>query len=212
MKRSNSILQDFKTFSANEFLGSVAEFGSGPWTQFRGILHKRPDLVTKRYTVIEPGADHYLKNVPNCAYRSGSLHKYRSSEMHDFPVVIRSEQGESKIADATLYDTVISINVIEHVQNAIQYLHSLHAALRPGGILIFHDRFYTNPRAGDAVLGANIYHPIRLTQLVFDVFLSDFEILFNNCDGHNHIAGWVDRAANERGYYVIARKKLVMSK
>ena len=26
--------QDFRMFSANELLGSVAEFGSGPWTQF----------------------------------------------------------------------------------------------------------------------------------------------------------------------------------
>ena len=76
--------------------------------------------------------------------------------------------------------------MIEHVQNAIEYFHSLHAALRPGGMLIFHDRFYPNPPAGDAILDENIYHPIRLT---VDVFLSDFDIVFDNCDGHHLIKG-----------------------
>ena len=31
---------------------------------------------------------------------------------------------------------VISVNVIEHVQNAFDYLASLHAACKPGGILL----------------------------------------------------------------------------
>ena len=84
------------------------------------------------------------------------------------------------------YDAIISINVIEHVQNVIAYFHSLHTALLSGGILIFHDRFYPNPPAGDAVLGENIFHPIRLT---VDVFLSDFDIVFDNCDGHHLIKG-----------------------
>ena len=76
--------------------------------------------------------------------------------------------------------------MIEHVQNAIAYFHSLHATLRSVGMLIFHDR---NSPAGGAVLGENIYHPIRLMQLMFDVFLSDFDIVFDNCDGHPLIKG-----------------------
>ena len=93
------------------------------------------------------------------------------------------------------------------MQNAIAYFHSLHATLRSGGMLIFHDRFYRNPPAGGAVLGENIYHPVRLTQLMFDVFLSDFDIVFDNCDGHHLIKGWLARKANERGCYVIAKKR-----
>ena len=75
------------------------------------------------------------------------------------------------------------------MQNVIAYFHSLHTALLSGGILIFHDRFYPNPQAGDAVLGENMYHPIRLTVDVFDVFLSDFDIVFDNCDGYPLIKG-----------------------
>ena len=40
-----------------------------------------------------------------------------------------------------------------------------------------------------------------------DVFLSDFDIVFDNCDGHHLIKGWLARKANERGYYVIAKKR-----
>ena len=43
------------------------------------------------------------------------------------------------------------------------FIVKMHATLRSGGMLIFHDRFYRNPPAGGAVLGENIYHPIRLT-------------------------------------------------
>ena len=198
--------QDYEAFKPNADLGSVIEFGSGPWTQFRGVLHKRPDLKTQKYTVVEPGASYYMNTVPTCAYRTGELRKLGSKEFFQFPIEVISTPGESRLHTGA-YDTVISINVIEHVQNAIEYFHSLHAALRPGGILIFHERFYPNPPAGDAVLGENIYHPIRLTQLMFDVFLSDFDILFNNCDGHHLIKGWLARDANERGYYVIAKKR-----
>lgn len=185
----------------------MIEFGAGPWTQFRGLLHKRPDLLVRQYTIFEPGADYYVQNVQTCAYRSGKLEKYRTQGVHSFPVEIISSRGESFTNSESSYDTVISINVIEHVQNAVEYLHSLHAALRPGGILIFHERFYDTPRSGDAVLGQNIYHPIRLTKLMFDVFLSDFEIIYNNCDGHNRITGWLKRGADEHGYYVIAKKR-----
>ena len=199
--------QDFAKLDLNFNLGSVVEFGAGPWTQFRGIIYKRPDVIIQEYTIIEPGANYYMENVTSCAYRSGRLRKYGSDELYEFPLNIFAERGESRSNAQLLYDTVISINVIEHVQNAVDYFHSLHSALRPGGMLIFHDRYYTNPPSGDAVLGANVYHPIRLTQLMFDVFLSDFDIIYNNCDGHNNIHGWLKRNANERGYYVIARKK-----
>ena len=87
--------------------------------------------------------------------------------------------------------------MIEHVQNVIAYFHSLHAALRSGGILIFNDRFYPDPPAVDAVLDENSYHPIRLTVDVFDVFL----IRFRYCVRQLRRASsdqWLARAQSER--------------
>ena len=75
------------------------------------------------------------------------------------------------------------------MQNVIAYFHSLHTALLSGGILIFHDRFYPDPPAVDAVLDENIIIPF-VSQLMFLMFfLSDFDIVFDNCDGHPLING-----------------------
>ena len=94
------------------------------------------------------------------------------------------------------YDTLISINVIEHVQDAFQYLTGLYVSLKPGGLLIFHDRYYSNLQITDG----DIYHPVRIKQKVLDHFLSAFDIIFNNCN-----ADYDGR--NDSGYYVIARKR-----
>lgn len=99
-------------------------------------------------------------------------------------------------------------NVIEHVQNAVEFLHAVHKSLKPGGLLIFHERYYEYPQAADKVLGRNVFHPIRLTRRFFDHFLTDFDIIFNNCEGEKTIDGWKRRDRGERGYYVIARKKI----
>ena len=119
---------------------------------------------------------------------------------HAFPVNVISTGGESLInADSTKqkqYDTLISINVIEHVQDAFQYLTGLYVSLKPGGILIFHDRYYSNAQITDG----DIYHPIRIKQKVLDHFLSRFDIIFNNCN-----ADYDGR--KDSGYYVIARKR-----
>lgn len=77
-------------------LGKVAEIGAGPWTQFRGLLMNRPDVKVESYTVIEPGADAYIANVDNCAYRNGKLIKEEMLGNHtfyDFPVHIFSKPG-----------------------------------------------------------------------------------------------------------------------
>jgi len=200
---------DYRCLPAS--LGRVAEFGAGPWTQFRGLLGKRPDVEVESYTVIEPGADYYKANIHNCAYKTGKLEALSASgnaTYHDFPVQIVSDLGESAAGGEYLFDTVLVVNVIEHVQNAVEFIHGIHKSIRPGGLLIYHDRYYDTPESGDAVLGRNLYHPIRLTRKFFDHFLSGFNILYNNCDGHNTIKGWQARNAGERGYYVIAEKKI----
>jgi 2-polyprenyl-3-methyl-5-hydroxy-6-metoxy-1,4-benzoquinol methylase len=81
---------------------------------------------------------------------------------------------ESVMSADFLFDTVMVVNVIEHVQNAVELLHSVHKSLKPGGLLIFHERYYEYPQAADKVLGRNVFHPIRLTRRFFDHFLTDF--------------------------------------
>ena len=145
--------------------------------------------------------------------------------MHSFPVIIESNAGEL-LAKANEFDTyallslylllthttmmemmemmvcvvmvrLLSINVLEHVQDAFRYLTSLYMALKSGGRLIFHERYYNTATLPDG----DLYHPVRVTRPVLDKFLSGFHVLFNNCSAN------YDHRPNERGYYVIAIKK-----
>jgi len=177
-------------------LGRAIEVGAGPWTQVKGFLHIRSDLILEHLTIWEPSAERYMKEVRSCSYQSGSsLVKADGSGQHAFPVSVVSTGGEL-LATGKQFDTVISINVLEHVQDAFKYLTGLYKALRPGGLLVFHDRFYGNAE----ITQGDLYHPIRIKRKVLDHFLSGFHILFNNCSAHYE-------GRKDRGYYVLARKK-----
>ena len=116
--RASEHVEGFKSFEGitkGADLGDLIEIGAGPWTQLRSILSTRPDLIVRSYTIREPGADFYMKTVKSCAYSTGRLHKFHEEKKyHDFPVHIISSQGEFR--NHQQYDTLVVINVIEHVQ------------------------------------------------------------------------------------------------
>eukprot|EP01041_Mallomonas_annulata_P003088 gene3088-6060_t len=157
----------FVSLEHSRRLGSVIEVGAGPWTQLKGILYVRPDLIVTDFTVWEPGAKRYMEEVSSCSYKSGNkLLKWKqeiSNDFHSFPVFIESEGGEllsynnetTQKNQIKQYDTLISINVIEHVQDAFKYLTGLYLSIKRGGLLIFHDRYYNN----ETVLDGDQYHP-----------------------------------------------------
>lgn len=91
--RVNEHFQGFADYKCipGESLGNVIEFGAGPWTQFRGLLSKRPDVKVDSYTVLDPGADGYIKSVESCAYKTGKLLKFDRNGFHDFPVHVVSD-------------------------------------------------------------------------------------------------------------------------
>ena len=180
----------------NASLGRVIEVGAGPWTQIKGLLHVRPELSIFELTLFEPGAESYMRDVPSCSYRTGRLERFDSRGVHDFPLVVQSQGGEL-LAGGGQYDSLLSINVLEHVQDAWRYLSALVDALRPGGLLVFHERYY-----GDSeVLRGDLWHPVRVKRAVLDAFLSRFDVLFNNCNAD------FDNRRQESGYYVIGVKR-----
>lgn len=42
------------------------------------------------------------------------------------------------------YDTVIVMNVLVYALDAFEFLSTVHNALKPGGLLLFHDRYFDN--------------------------------------------------------------------
>lgn len=188
--------------------GSLLEVGAGPWTQTKGLLFKRPDLKIQRFAIFEPSADWYEANVNTCSYKTGKLrtfnHTSEGKYYHDFPMEIFGRSGESLLQHEGRYDALVCTNVIEHVQNAFAFLQGLHRVLKPGGVLIFHERFYDSPPSADPLLGAGTLHPIRLTKMVFDQFLQQFHPLLKNDKPTTRM---VQAALGEKGYYFIGTKK-----
>mmetsp|Transcript_21399 Transcript_21399/g.50876 ORF Transcript_21399/g.50876 Transcript_21399/m.50876 type:complete len:413 (-) Transcript_21399:165-1403(-) len=193
----------------NRQLGDVIEVGSGPWTQSRFLFKTVPEVIStvKSFTVYEPGAEFYIDNVRTCAYKDRTALQIPNSPTRDvykFPLHIIGTGGESLLDHPTQYDTLVSINVIEHVQNAYSYLTGLHRALKPGGLLIYHDRFFDDPNEGNCVLGVNHYHPIRITRMVLDMFLDQFEEIFRSTEPTSRM---VKSGCNEKPVYFIGIKK-----
>ena len=166
----------------------------------------------------------YMQDVSSCSYRNGDkLFKWDGNGTHAFQVKVQSDGGElltknhfsniplltkNKIQSLSneieieitenieQYDTVISINVIEHTQDAFKYLTGLYLSLKDDGLLIFHERYYDD----NEISNGDLYHPIRIKRIILDRFLMGFDILFNNCSAN------YEGRKGEEGYYVIARK------
>ncbi len=106
-----------------------------------------------------------------------------------------------------VFDSLMMINVLEHIENLFIVLQNIYNALVPGGILIFNDRWWDAynhniPVSKDTQEGLDhIYHPIRCHRNVFDHFLSKFEIIFQSVDPLS-ITKY-----NGHGIYFIGRKK-----
>ena len=205
--RSPEHIEGFAGYSKlPEQLGDVIEVGSGPWTQTRSMLYTRPKSVVTSFTAVDPSANYYIENVPSCSYKTGRLAKYYVYKgFHDFPVHVYNIGGEALKTHPLTYDTLVSMNVIEHVQDAFSFLESLHGLLKPGGILVWHERWWNTPLEGNSLLeGSMPVHPIRVTQFVLNIFLKQFDLLYCNL---NQTTDMIQRKSREKGFYVIAVKK-----
>lgn len=184
-------------------LRSIVEIGAGPFTQIQYLL--TPFRSIKQITLIEPNALDYMK-LNNCAYRGGHLRGH--------PVSIVSESIESimktrrqlmkQSKSLEYYSAVISINVVEHVRDALEYFRSLYDLLEDNGLLIFHERWYDSPQKADCVLeNAEYLHPIRINKWVIDTFLEQFQPLYVYL---NQTTRQIYSPCKEHGIYFIGRK------
>lgn len=176
-------------------LGNYLEIGSGPYSQTNNIMTVRRDAKFKNIYLAEPNIFRYL-SLKNCVYRDGSIKGHRVNLL-SLPV--------EELPAKEFFDTVLSINVIEHVYNAMDFLTAMYNAVKPGGILVFGERYFDDPDRDTEVLGPATLHPIRLKRVFLQHFLRLFDVLY--LGDHNTSYMRSRRPANEVGFYFIGRKK-----
>ncbi len=176
-------------------MGNYIEVGSGPFTQTQFIINRTFEHIT----LLDPGIEGYLRDVPGCAYINGTL---------DGKKVRLLKYGAEKLSEDEQFgnfDTLLAINVIDHIWDAYQFLSNLYNALKPGGILIYHDKFSVTPLSLNPSLGeGNRYHPIRVSRHVFKHFFDQFDTIYM-FDGETQVMR--DKNWKEVGYYFIGRKR-----
>jgi len=175
-------------------MGDTVEVACGPFTQVKTILAS--GHTAKSLTLLDPGTFHYMTNVRRSSFKAGLLSApgVRENTVLSFPA--------EEIPDLThAFDTVIMINVIEHVLDAFTTFEKVYHMLRPGGLFVWHDRLW------DAYKGVPDHerefqlHPIRLKTSFANRFAGLFDTVYDTRDTPEL------RRLKNQGIYFIGRKR-----
>lgn len=96
-------------------LGRLLEIGAGPFSQTKTILSTLKNFDLKNITFAEPNIFRYKTEVPHCTYKTGRLKGFEQ-----YPLTLISKRVE-ELAFVETMDTVVQINVVEHVTNAVTF-------------------------------------------------------------------------------------------
>lgn len=145
-------------------LGHVCEIGCGPFTQLKTIIKGR---TATRVTLLDPLLRSY-QGLKHCPYRKNSFAGIQTS--------LRQEMAES-LTDFAVFDTIVCINVLEHVMDAFLVLDNLKRSLKAGGTIVFGERAYPD---FDPHFTFDAGHPIHVKGKVLDDFKSNFNVIYSN--------------------------------
>jgi len=194
----------------NTDLGDVIEFGAGGYTQIRNIL-EMSSADMKSVTLVDPQIYDY-KEIPASSYFSGKL-EVPFRKPYETTLSNLTVEAFGKQLKGRQYDTVVMMNVLVYARNALDFLTTLHASLKVGGTLIFHDRWFQ-----DSVVSSNCrtagfaMHIIQVRKNVLEHLLSHFE----NTPflSEKQTKGQLDRSKNwckwkddEMGFWAIVKKR-----
>ncbi|VDI52484.1 Hypothetical predicted protein [Mytilus galloprovincialis] len=182
--------------SLPQHLGNIIEIGAGPFTQAQTIVQGK---TATSITLIEPMAFHYMTNVKRCFYKNGSF--------GSLPTTILSIPAE-ELSNVRKFDTLIMINVIEHVYDAISILNAAINLIKENGVFIWHERLWNN------YLGiANSkhdrefqLHPIRIKHVIAKQVLSMFDEKYISWDTEEL------RRLQNHGVYFIGHRRNTVAK
>ena len=174
-------------------LGHVVELGAGPFTQSKTILQ---DHTADSITLVEPMAIHYMNSVKQCYYKNGKFGL--------LPTTILSIPAE-KVPKEKTFDTVVMINVIEHVFDAFAILKRAIDLVKPGGFFVWHERLWDTYKGKASSLEDREFklHPIRLKKFIADQIIRLFETKYITYDTDE-----LRRLKNEGVYFIGKRNNV----
>jgi hypothetical protein len=228
-QRLDEFADGFERFGAlnGTNLGHVIEFGAGGYTQTRNIL-EHSDATLESVTLVDPQIFDY-RSIAASSFASGKLvvparqamatassaSSSSSLPPPGYPTVLSNLTVEefSRHLGGKQYDTVVMMNVLVYARNALEFLSSLHASLKVGGTLIFHDRWFADSVTSSQCKTAGFsIHIIQVRKPLLDHFLSHYSA--GPLLSSRQTAGQLDRSKNwckwkddEMGYWAIVRKE-----
>ena len=200
-------------FLNNVSLGSVIEFGAGGYTQTRNIMERTRGVHIHNVTLVDPMIFEY-KKIRSCSYESGSLSingTMYPTELSDLTV---EEWGKRRVGSQ--FDTVISMNVLVYAKDAFKFLQTLYDSLKPGGLLLFHDRWFDDPsRSSRCKMSGFMTNILQVKRPLLDHFLQIFDFqgigTYYNTNQTDRAAyrskNWCPNDDNEVAYFVAGRRK-----
>ena len=197
----------------NTNLGHVIEFGAGGYTQTRNILERTHGVTLSSVTLVDP-LIHFYKAIQSCSFETGQLLVRGRAVAGNTTLVESTVEAWGAANKGHLFDTVICMNVLVYAQDAFKFLATLHAALKPGGLLLFHDRLFDHPAVSSACkMSGFMTNVLQVRRPLLEHFLSLFDTstyyntnqTIDQAYRSKHWCG-TDRD-NERGYFVAGRKK-----
>jgi hypothetical protein len=199
------------TYLEGMHLGNVVEFGAGGYTQLRNIM-ENVNIKVDSVVLVDPRINDY-KTIPACTYGSGQFMVNGISyhtELSTSPVEVFDTDKPAR----RQFDTVICMNVLVYAQNAYKFLETLYKSVKPGGLLIFHDRWFDNvPKSSTCKMAGFLVNILEVKKVVLDHFLSFFDdkpFLSTN-QTHNQMRrsrDWCLNLDKEQGYWAALRKPI----
>lgn len=153
-------------------LGDMLEIGCGPFTQSFTILDGH---TARSVTLQDPLIYDYRLFHPNCTYKDNA---FRGRILN---LLAGPAEG---LWLKEVFDTIVCINVLEHVQDVKLVMDNIYDALKPNGILIFGERDHDDY---DPNRLYDIGHPIRMKSNVILNYAERFHVLYNyDRKSHHH--------------------------
>ncbi|UJR17404.1 hypothetical protein I4U23_004299 [Adineta vaga] len=116
-----------------EELDDMIEVSCEPFTQVLSIFRlKTKQVKIRSLTLWDPNAEEYMTPLRHCSYKNGMLKGFA-----DIRTRIISKPSEETHSYANNLGTVLTINVLKHIQNTFRILQNVYLSLRPNSIIFY---------------------------------------------------------------------------